>query len=141
MPKYRSVFRIALAALMLFMPASAETVNKTTSPEFAPYMDRLKVMVKRHWQPPKVDCKTRCVVNFTINSSGQLLSLRVDSSSGNPQMDVAGLEAVKATVPFEALPKGTPEQADIKFAFDYDPKFAPQNGTTSRTRRLRSVSK
>ncbi len=45
------------------------------------------------------------VVAFTMLEDGSIINIRIDSSSGNSQLDTAGLEAVKKVGKFKVIPK------------------------------------
>jgi TonB family protein len=118
-----SCFMAIVFVSTLSMPTLAQAVKNSSEPNFDSYLQRMKVMIKRHWHPPSDTHKTRAVVDFTIGTSGQLSNLRVSSSSGDPLKDAAAMEAVKQTVPFEMLPKGSPQEVRVSFSFDFDPKY------------------
>lgn len=101
-----------------------------THADLKAYLDRMKVMIKRHWYPPKSTKVSHTVVSYGLDASGQAHDIRVLISSGDAVKDVAAMEAIKATVPFEALPKQGPSSVDVEFAFDYDPKLGKKSHAT-----------
>ena len=140
---------ILLSLLLLFVsPAFAqgdETAAKITnqaavntkSPQWGPYMKELEAKIKSNWHPPKGDQFKRVVLLFSIGRGGELLSVKVQKSSGSPESDKAAQTAVQMSAPFRALPseyKG--KSVDVDFTFDYNvinptTKLTPLYDTTT----------
>ena len=88
--------------------------------DFGPYMNELQRRIKRAWKPPRGNESKRVIVNFKINSLGELSDLGIKVSSGTTVADQAALLAVQAAAPFNRLPPGAPSKVDIEFTFDYN---------------------
>ena len=88
--------------------------------DFAEYMASLQRAIKKEWHPPKGMESRKTVVQFKVYRSGLLDNLKVSTSSGLEATNEAAIEAVKATAPFQPLPKGSPRSVDIQFTFDYN---------------------
>ena len=87
---------------------------------FGPYMAALQRKIKRAWKPPRGTESNRIIVTFTIDTQGKLVDLKLASPSGNPEANLAALEAVNRAAPFDILPKGSAPTVDIEFTFDYN---------------------
>jgi len=92
----------------------AEAVN------FGPYMAELQRRIKRAWFPPHDLMTKRVTVRFNISSNGELSNLKLSRSCGSALADNAALKAVANAAPFPSLPKGSPNEVDIEFTFDYN---------------------
>lgn len=119
-----------LILLMISAVPSFGQANEKKGIDWTPYMERMKIMIKRHWSPPKSLKASRTVLSFEVDSSGQVHAIRVLNSSGDPAKDVAAMEAIKSVVPFEALPAGGPQRVAVEFTFDFDPKLGLNSKAT-----------
>lgn len=102
-------------------PNGRPGVDAIKEPDFGPYMRELQRAIKRRWTPPKGDKSKRVVLLFKVSGDGRLLSIKINTSSGNPSSDRAAINAVKSAAPFRPLPpeyKGS--DIDIQFTFDYN---------------------
>lgn len=85
-----------------------------------------KVVDKIHsvWTAPRFPenrALLEAVVVMTVSKEGSLLSLRLEQSSGDMNMNVSVLEAVKKSVPFPALPPAYPlEKCTVSLVFESD---------------------
>ena len=68
-------------------------------------MKNLEKTIKENWNPPKLKTSKRVVVIFKINKQGELLMLKIKQSSNDKETDEAALKAVRAALPFKALPE------------------------------------
>lgn len=94
--------------------------HDATPVDFGPYMADLQRRIKRAWFPPHVGRSKRIRVIFKLSRDGRLQNLRMATSSGLEVADQAALKAVENAAPFLPLPKGSPEDVDIEFTFDYN---------------------
>ena len=63
----------------------------------------------------------KVVVEFKIGRNGNLIALRIISSSGNPELEKSAIDAVKRTAPFKSLPSEYREDyIDYQYTFDID---------------------
>ncbi len=65
--------------------------------------------LRTHLEKRKVNPRTRqigtAIVRFTVDSTGQLLTREIASSSGNRQLDEAAIASVEKAAPFPAMPE------------------------------------
>ena len=106
-------------------PDSDQTEEKTASQkqgdvDFGPYMASLQRRIKRAWFPPKGDQSKRVVVVFKVHRDGEMSDLKIQKTTGIKSADQAALRAVEDASPFRPLPKGSPQDVDIQFTFDYN---------------------
>lgn len=99
--------------------ASEQDVNKQADFKF--YLKNMQKRIKKNWKPPKnLDKDNRAVLFFTVNKQGEVTFCKVLISSKDEALDKSAIDAVKAAVPFEALPKTYKcETIDVIFTFDY----------------------
>ncbi|MDZ7962417.1 MAG: TonB family protein [Aulosira sp. DedQUE10] len=83
------------------------------------YLNQLQQRVKQQWLPGVSDSDRRTVLNFSVNSSGQLSNLQLAKTSGFSITDQAALNAIQRAAPFAPLPTGYPNKyIHIQFTFD-----------------------
>ena len=84
-------------------------------------MVNLQHEIKKNWHPPKGKDSKRVVALFKVDKQGNLLSTKIEKSSGDKLTDMAAISAIRASAPFEALPEQyTEKDVDINFTFDYN---------------------
>ena len=91
---------------------------------FGWYVDAVRRKVSENWLryeiDPRIDSAHRVYIYFEINRSGQPTGVRVEQSSGIPQLDQSALRALERIDTFGPLP---PEYAGryvaVEFWFDY----------------------
>jgi TonB family protein len=95
--------------------------------DFTAFSHELLRTVKRNWyaktpSAAKQKVKGRVVVAFGIQKDGQLSYVpKVEVSSGNKALDEAAVSAVRASVPFEHLPKAFKgPNIDLRLTFLYN---------------------
>ena len=102
-------------------PNGSPGVDALKEPDFGPYMRELQREIKRRWNPPRGNKSKRVVVLFKVSKDGRLLSLSIDTTSGEQDSDLAAINAVKAAAPFRPLPvEYRGNDIDIQFTFDYN---------------------
>ena len=52
----------------------------------------------------------KAVVYFRIQRGGEISDIKVETSSGEPNLDLSGLRAVQESAPFPPLPSGFDEE-------------------------------
>ncbi|ALT00049.1 TonB family protein [Lacimicrobium alkaliphilum] len=81
----------------------------------------LRVREKSHWICDQKSNDKTVVVKSTFSKSGDLIYMKLSSSSGDKEFDTAALNAVKAAAPFKELtmlsPKDFEEVSVIDFKF------------------------
>ncbi len=88
--------------------------------EFGPYVAELKRRLARNWHPPRGAATRQVILNFEIGRDGRLEKISVQTSSGNPEADLAAIAAVQVSAPFQPLPDTyTGQSVPIVFTFDY----------------------
>ena len=114
-----------LTLIFFFQGASCNSEEMSADPsknviDFGPYMNELQRRMKNAWRPPRGNESKRVIVNFRINTLGELTDLKIKVSSGAQVADQAALVAVQNAAPFNRLPLGAPGKVDIEFTFDYN---------------------
>lgn len=90
------------------------------APEYDTYMASIQGKIKRLWIPPKGDETRRVLAVFKVHRDGRSSNVRLTESSGTAAADAAAIAAVDRASPFPPLPKGSPDEVDIQFTFDYN---------------------
>ncbi len=80
----------------------------TPDPNYREYMQRVRQRIYAKWDYPREaqhrELAGRLVIEFHIGKDGQLLSLELVSSSGEPVLDGSALHAVKMAERYPPLP-------------------------------------
>ena len=80
----------------------------TPDPNYREYMQRVRQRIYARWDYPREaqnrELAGRLVIEFHIGKDGQLLSLELVSSSGEPVLDSSALTAVKMAERYPPLP-------------------------------------
>jgi periplasmic protein TonB len=101
-------------------PSKAAVAQSDQARLWTPFMDELKKRLTRNWQPPRGEQNRKVVVRLEVAKDGQLVSVAIDKTSGQPDIDQAALTAVEQSAPFTALPETfTQASVPILFTFDY----------------------
>lgn len=91
---------------------------------FTWYLSLVQRKVTEKWVQPSRTAEPglRVVVLFEIARDGQVMSSKVEKSSGNAWYDQSALRAVIEANPFPQLPEGFPGQSlRVHFGFDFKP--------------------
>jgi len=72
--------------------------------QFTYYLERMLALIESHWFQPPVPVGTSARARFTIESSGHVRNIVLESSSGNSAFDRAVLRALFASNPLPPLP-------------------------------------
>lgn len=104
---------------MITLQFDSKTTAKLPNDEFKPFMTEVQRRIKLRWHPPHGPESKRVTVRFKIDRRGQLLANAIEKSA-SPGLDAAALKAVETSAPFPPLPKGSPENVDVQFTFDYN---------------------
>jgi len=105
---------------------------ESRAPELKSYYTTIQRAVNSRWIiPPAARTEFRpgrLIVDFTISREGELLRFVVIEGTGNPILDHAGQEALRAAAPFPPLPEELSKfsQLDIRMIFDYQAKYLPK---------------
>ncbi|MBX9949753.1 MAG: TonB C-terminal domain-containing protein [Candidatus Obscuribacterales bacterium] len=94
--------------------------RETVEPDFKEYMAALQRRIRRAWTPPRQPNSKSTIAVFTIGTNGELISLRLQRSSGDSSMDQAALQSIRNSAPFAHLPQYSPDSIDVQFTFDYN---------------------
>jgi tetratricopeptide (TPR) repeat protein len=133
------------AALALAPKDDSDTRNKLTSaaqlagsrptmdrkPEFKSYMTALQRRIKQHWQPPPIGPADKLTVIFHLDRKGLVHGLHLQYTTGIAPLDRSAIVAVTKAAPFDPLPAGSPQDAQINFSFDYNTHGQPLPATMS----------
>lgn len=116
--QYQFVLATAFAvSLFATFATFSSSFGQSNDVDFGPYMAITQKTVMKNFVRPK-GASGRVLVAFWIHKDGQITDLRIRTSSGNPQLDQAGLDAVLKSVPFMPLPPGSGEKVDLSFNFN-----------------------
>lgn len=106
-------------------PAPPPDHDKTpakTPVDFASYLRKMRAAIQNRWAPPKSLTSRRVVATFAVYKDGHIDDPSIVESSGDPAVDRAALETLKAASPLPPLPQGAPEWVEIRFKFDWNIK-------------------
>lgn len=107
----------ALEALFSNLPAptqiSAPGVQRSTVLDI--YLNNVRVIVERNWQPATQDRNLEVIVKFTINNDGSISGLSVSKSSGQSALDNVALRAIERS----RFPKFPPGISEDKLPIDF----------------------
>jgi hypothetical protein len=93
--------------------------------DWRPYVKELQLKIRRYWMPPFSNRKSHIVVAWKIHTNGTISNLIIEKHGLRQDENEAALNAVRASAPFEPLPKGADQVCDIEYTFDYDGKSVP----------------
>jgi periplasmic protein TonB len=101
-------------------------------PEYLSYLGQVKAAINNHWIFPPAARQQRATGNlsavFTLDRSGELRRIVVESSSGHPILDHAALEAVRGAAPFAPFPEHIDlDHLNIRANFDYRIRYINVN--------------
>ena len=83
------------------------------------YFAEIQRRVRRNWNPRFTMEEYTTVLNFTIQSNGQMTGLKVFRTSGSADVDREALEAIQNSAPFPPLPESFPlDKVNIGFNFN-----------------------
>ncbi len=85
--------------------------------ELIEYVEKAKKSISNKWQPIKGFEDRSAVTVFTVSQNGSIEEARIVESSGSQAVDQSALDALKASSPLAALPKGAPESIQIRYVF------------------------
>lgn len=94
--------------------------RENPEPDFREYMMQLQRRIRTAWTPPRQPNSKSTIAVFTIAANGELLSLKLQRSSGDSLMDQAALQSIRNSAPFKHLPPYSPDSIDVQFTFDYN---------------------
>jgi protein TonB len=101
-------------------------------PEYLSYLGQVKAAINNHWIFPPAARQQRTTGSlsavFTLDRTGGLRRIVVESSSGHPILDHAALEAVRGAAPFPAFPEHIDlDHLNIRANFDYRIRYINVN--------------
>jgi TonB family protein len=108
--------------------SSLELRSDTLGVDFRPYLAQILALVRRNWSaviPESVRLGNHGITQllFTIDRTGQVPKLVIDTPSGSESLDRAAVAGISASVPFPPLPpefKG--QQIILRLSFKYNLK-------------------
>jgi protein TonB len=97
----------------------------TQDPLYRPYLSGVRARIWRRWEAPRLpagrSARGSLGVEFALARSGALETVRVTSSSGEPALDTAALEAVGRAAPFPPVPAAIAgESLRVRARFVYE---------------------
>jgi TonB family protein len=85
------------------------------------YVQDIKASIHQNWQPPRLQTSEKVEIQFTINRQGELGEVYLTKPSDNVDINIAALNAVKSSAPFNAIPAEIEDVTlTIVYAFEYD---------------------
>jgi len=115
---FRQVKSLAFTFLLSASVARGEALEKVQEFDSKGYMSRLSVQIRKHWAPPVVRGTGHTTVEWNLLPNGSVSELKIVKHGRSKGEDAAALTAVRAAVPFEALPVGV-KRLSVDFDFDY----------------------
>ncbi|OGI19065.1 MAG: hypothetical protein A3B68_07640 [Candidatus Melainabacteria bacterium RIFCSPHIGHO2_02_FULL_34_12] len=100
-------------------PPDKETYKKELDDYYKNVVDKIHL----NWKKPNVLLvdTTRAIISFSVNRDGSIKDLEVAEGSDFPELDESGLDAVKNSAPFSAIPEKIPyDSVPIKYTFALD---------------------
>jgi TonB family protein len=105
-----------------------QILTDTQGVDFDPYMLRLKYIIEHAWQPlipesvyPPLNKQGVVGIRFTIDKSGKLAGITLQTPSGDVALDKAAWGAIIGPQPFPPLPKEFPgKNIEIQGGFFYN---------------------
>ncbi|MBX3578906.1 MAG: TonB family protein [Rhizobiaceae bacterium] len=85
--------------------AGKGTESAAGNAEVTNYPGKVRSKLQRSVKRAKSGKKGSVTVAFTVSASGSVSAVRVASSSGSPDIDKAGMDAVRRAAPFPPIPK------------------------------------
>ncbi|MGF1542592.1 MAG: energy transducer TonB [Pleurocapsa sp.] len=94
-------------------------LNEQQNIDMRKYFSEVQRRVRGNWNPKFAMEEYTTVLNFSIQSNGQITGLQVFQTSGNPNVDREALEAIQNSGPFPPLPASFPlDSVNIGFNFN-----------------------
>jgi TonB family protein len=112
------LYEVGLGVIDAAPGTSMIGTSKFDSAAKAAYLAVLQKSLRHYWFPPMGSELKRIVVSFKVHRDGRMTNLKLVSSSGLPIADQAAIRAVQFAAPFQPLPAGAQNVADIEFNFD-----------------------
>jgi TonB family protein len=117
---------------------SLEVLTDTQGVDFGPYLQKLMGDVRTNWYeliPAAAENeKGKVVIEFKVQSDGEIMDMKLVSPSGDPALDRAAWGGIKAASPFQHLPSAfTGPHLALRFRFLYNPDATDMDGTASAT--------
>lgn len=94
-------------------PDTGTAVDAAEDPIWGSYLAGLNRLIDQNWQRVAVASTRRTEIRFRVDRQGRVTGLQLLRSSGDPAVDRAALEAVRAAAPFAPLPQTAPEEVLI----------------------------
>ncbi|PWU03466.1 MAG: hypothetical protein C5B53_00430 [Candidatus Melainabacteria bacterium] len=86
----------------------------------ANYLKELHKRLKRAWSPPIGTSSGRAEILFRLKRDGQLCSIKLATSSGDPAVDDSAMTAISTCAPYAHLPAEYPQEyLDLRYTFNY----------------------
>ncbi|MDR2349485.1 MAG: TonB C-terminal domain-containing protein [Deltaproteobacteria bacterium] len=113
------------------------TVNlEETAPSVKSYDITIRTAVARHWiLPPEAGnnfVPARFTASMTLDPSGRVILIMVESSSGNPILDHAAMEALRGAAPYEPFPENLAHLDRMTFTMHFDYKAVRKKNLPER---------
>ena len=99
-----------------------DNINKFGNLDLNSYLRDIEKTIKSNWHPPKNQKYENTVVLFKLTKNGELLSVKIQKSSGNKKVDESVINAVRESSPFSPMPDEHNEYKyyDVNFQMNFD---------------------
>lgn len=128
------------------LPSADEALNMLAEPppEMKKYSTATKAKIRQKWViPPDAYKGGVYVAEITIDKQGTLTRIITKTSSGEPVLDHAAMEAIKAASPFDSFPAAMAglSQYSYEVVFNYDVKKVPAKTARAQAARPKNGRK
>jgi protein TonB len=93
--------------------------NADFGSRFAYYVRQVNQTVSRNWYKPDVSAPRRAYIQFDIMRDGSPTSIRIEQSSGVPELDQLAMRAVQRSEFGTLPPEYSGNKVSVEFWFDY----------------------
>jgi TonB family protein len=109
-------------------PSEAEVLTDTGGVNFAPYLAKVRRIVRSHWMlmipsqvRPPLSKEGKVSIDFYVMKHGKVEGVKIHRSSGDEALDHAALASITTSSPFPPLPSEfTGERAGMRFIYFYN---------------------
>ncbi len=101
------------------VPLVPKSVKKESEIDYSQYITNILSKARRNWFPPKPKKSLSIKIYLKIHSAGDISELAIKNSSGDVMYEQAALDAIRKSVPFNALPMGSPPYVEVELNLHY----------------------
>lgn len=101
-----------------YNPPSAQSQNNNGSVDMKSYTEAMHNKISSKWTPPSVEKGGKVIVEYTIQKNGHIINEKIETSSGNKELDASALKALRKASPLPPLPMNLKQDSiNAKFNF------------------------